>query len=179
MTIACLGWGSLIWQPKTLPVNEADWFADGPKLPLEFARHSGEDRITLVVMQDGPAVPVCWCKLPYDTLAEAVIALTKRENTKPEWIGRWPDSSEETYLHCKIIESWAVEKGLSGVVWAALPPRWDEQNGSIPSLEDALAHLRSLGSQEVKPAIEYILRAPAQIKTPYRAPLEDAVRDRA
>lgn len=68
-------WGGLIWQPKTLPVKETDWLADGPKLPIEFARHSGEDRITLVVMQDGPAVPVHWCKLPCDTLVEATNAL--------------------------------------------------------------------------------------------------------
>lgn len=177
MTIACLGWGSLIWQPKNLPVREADWFTDGPELPVEFARHSGENRITLVVMKDGPAVPVLWCKLPFDTLAEAASVLKERETTKPEWIGRWPNDSEETYLHDKVIEGWARTKGLSGVVWAAIPPKWDGKNGCIPSLANALAHLRSLGREEAKPAIEYVLRAPAQIETPYRAALEKAVQD--
>jgi len=46
VTIACLGWGSLIWSPRTLPVS-GDWHTDGPHLPIEFSRQAADGRITL------------------------------------------------------------------------------------------------------------------------------------
>lgn len=51
MTIkcACLGLGSPIWNPGDL---SSDWMADGPYLPLEFARLSKDGRITLVVHEE-------------------------------------------------------------------------------------------------------------------------------
>jgi cation transport regulator ChaC len=81
MPIACLGWGSLIWQPESLPVKPSDWFPDGPALPLEFARQSSRDRITLVIVKNGPSMPVCWCYLPFETMTDAISALRKREGT--------------------------------------------------------------------------------------------------
>ena len=53
MSIACLGWGSLIWDPQELPVREEDWLCDGPSLPVEFSRLSSGDRVTLVIRESG------------------------------------------------------------------------------------------------------------------------------
>lgn len=55
MRIACLGWGSLIWNPKDLPIvnrNPEQWFTSGPVLPIEFARESRDKRITLVIIPE-------------------------------------------------------------------------------------------------------------------------------
>ena len=72
------GWGSLIWCQKTLPVSGA-WQADGPVLPIEFARKSNDKRITLVITPDAPPVTILWAALAVETLAEAKAALAARE----------------------------------------------------------------------------------------------------
>lgn len=48
--IACIGWGSLIWDRRNLDVDGV-WRVDGPMLPVEFARQSGDGRVTLVLEQ--------------------------------------------------------------------------------------------------------------------------------
>ncbi|HOW68396.1 MAG TPA: hypothetical protein P5055_13320 [Candidatus Paceibacterota bacterium] len=48
MSIAILGWGSLIWNPRDLPIT-GDWQGDGPVLPIEFTRISDNGRLTLVI----------------------------------------------------------------------------------------------------------------------------------
>jgi len=177
MVIACLGWGSLIWDPQTLPVREEDWLRDGPVLPVEFSRHSGEDRITLVIRVDGPAVPVLWWPTSYTSLDEAAEQLRIREGkTRHAWIGRWPCEDNATYLHRHTIAAWATAKGLDGVVWTAIPPKWNGTDEVVPTLDEILGHLHALGPVRGAKAYEYIRRAPDQIETPLRARLEEAVR---
>jgi hypothetical protein len=44
MTIACLGWASLVWHLRELPVH-GKWFEDGPFLPIEFGRQGASSQI--------------------------------------------------------------------------------------------------------------------------------------
>jgi hypothetical protein len=39
MSIAMLAWGSLIWNPRDLPIS-GEWRQAGPVLPIEFSRIS-------------------------------------------------------------------------------------------------------------------------------------------
>ncbi len=48
MRIACLGGGSLVWDPGGLPIQRS-WFCGGPFAPVEFTRQSSGGRITLVI----------------------------------------------------------------------------------------------------------------------------------
>lgn len=165
--IACLGWGSLIWNPDGLPVSQ--WHEDGPELPLEFARLSGGGRVTLVVMPDGPRVPVLWTLLDVSSLEDGAAALRAREGTKPGWIGRWPSHRDDRYAND--IGEWARAKDLDGVVWTALPPKWGEENGRIPTVVEVMEYLSALTNETAQEPFKYIRNAPPQIRTPYRESL--------
>src|SRR5467141_640090 len=97
MQIACLGWGSLIWDPRELPVR-GKWFDDGPMLPIEFARQSSDGRITLVLVPPTfPFVRCLWKPMSVRKLTEARTALGHRESSKSEKPERsvdfWPRGS--------------------------------------------------------------------------------------
>jgi hypothetical protein len=175
MTIACLGWGSLIWDPRDLPLGSA-WREDGPQLPVEFARQSRDGRITLVIVDDCPPSPVLWAELRVKNLTEAVDALAMRENVEPNAartaIGRWPANSGQAYPHCDAIADWAKRRTLSGVVWTALKPGLSTRRGTMPPLADIIRHLQGLKGQPREIAALYVCNAPPQIRTPFRTAIE-------
>ena len=83
MKIACLGWGSLVWDPRSLHVRSY-WFADGPLLPIEFARESKDGRVTLVITPSSPPVRSLWALSSLDSVDAAKADLVLREEIKEE-----------------------------------------------------------------------------------------------
>lgn len=169
--IACLGWGSLIWNSDGLPI-EGEWQNDGPQLPVEFTRVSGQGRLSLVVTEGAQRVPVLWCLLSVASLDEAVQALAKREGCGRNAIGIWSAARSSGHPECLPVGAWACRRNLPAVIWTALKPGFPGNRGKPLTCQQALDHLRALNGAELLGAEEYIRRTPPQIRTPYRAGFE-------
>ncbi len=162
--IACLGWGSLIWEPRDLPIRRK-WFEDGPLIRVEFVRQSLGDRLTLVIHPGTPPVHSLWAIMDSDDLGSAVKALHKREGAKEKYIGRWSQDDGPSD-EIPSLSVWAYERGIQHVVWANLPPNLDGEEQAVRYLK------RLVDEKNQKAAEEYIRKAPAQINTPYRRRFE-------
>jgi len=171
--IACLGWGSLIWDPRELPIQR-QWFADGPFLPVEFLRQSDDDRITLVLHQSAMTVRSLWAVMDLSDIGEAKDALRRRERIgkiHTDWIGAWCQGDKAPVLIDQL-PAWAEGNALDGVVWTALPAKFQGKEGVVASPEEVISHLGSLLGAKRDHAECYIRNAPRQIDTPYRRRIE-------
>lgn len=149
-----------------------EWQADGPSLPVEFARTSKDGRLTLVLTQDAPLVPTMWVMLDYATSSGAQAALSGRENCPVYSIGLWPGPAPRHAVGSDIIAAWAQVKDLDAVVWTALRPKFQGQNMAPESADAAVAYLQGLGPEASAAAREYVSTAPACVRTPFRAAFE-------
>ncbi len=169
--IACLGWGSLIWDPRDLPIQRY-WFDDGPLIPVEFARQSKGGRITLVIVPSARPVRTLWALMDSDSLEDARERLRLREGpTKAQNIGHWSRGSRSPASIPELSE-WALARNIDTVVWTALPPKFKNQDYRLPTAKDVLGHLRKLSGTERDDAERYIRRAPGQVDTAYRRRIE-------
>ena len=75
-------------------------------------------------------------------------------------------------MSVKMASAYCCSRSLDAVIWTALPPRYQQQEGVIPSCDGALAHLASLSGEAAEHAFDYIRRVPAQFDTAYRQRLQ-------
>ncbi|WP_386070582.1 hypothetical protein ACFJIW_08040 [Tahibacter sp. UC22_41] len=169
--IACLGWGSLVWKPDTLPTGE-EWQNNGPQVRVEFLRQSKDGRMTLVLTDVGAWVPSYWVELDVASLDAAVAALASREDTTPQNIGTWSNGVANPSPFIANLDTWAQSVGATHVVWTDLPPKFGGVNEVVATHEQVIAHLKSLTGESAKLAEEYIERAPTEIRTPLRQLIE-------
>ena len=174
MVIACLGWGSLVWDPRELPV-QGKWFEDGPLLPIEFARESLDGRLTLVIVPEYEArVRSLWALFSVGTVADAREALRLREGVMeksgPKYIAAWSTGDAEDCAPSGVV-AWARQRGLDAVVWTALPAQMSGKE-TLPTADQAIAHLRGLPHERRRNAERYIRMTPRQVDTPYRRRFE-------
>lgn len=171
--IACLGWGSLVWDPRELSIQR-EWFADGPFVQVELARQSLDGRITLVLEADAPPVRSLWAIMDPTDVAVAREALRKREGVPMNdlsKIGGWSKGEPPPRLILDLPE-WAASHGLEWVVWTGLPSKFNGPDGCTPKIEQVLEYLRGLTGSKRDIAERYIRCAPRQIDTPYRRRIE-------
>jgi hypothetical protein len=177
MRIAVIGWGSLIWCPGSLQISTR-WRTDGPDLPIEFARISGDGRLTLVIHPGSPRVRTYWAVSAFDTLVDARSNLQGRESTSPSQIdaactkdGDTPMGSEAS----AIVRSWLMtHQNLDAAVWTGLHSNWQTRRGKRFNPDDALKYLSDLEVQRDEAAsrygraCEYVRNTPDQIQTNVR-----------
>lgn len=121
--IACLRWGSLIWNQGTLRVRSA-WHADGPLVRAEFLRRSGKGRITLVLHESVAPVPGLWAVMDTDDPQHARTALGEREGIRnhhnADLIGLWQPGDEPPHSTITDLPDWAKARNIKAVVWTKL-----------------------------------------------------------
>ncbi len=174
MKIACLGWGSLVWDPRSLHVR-AEWFADGPLLPIEFARESKDKRVTLVITPGVPLVRSLWTLSSLDSVDQAKADLALREEIREEniqySIGAWQHSGQAHAGVDPQIVQWAARLDLDAVVWTKLKPRFGGQERTATA-DEVIDYLHGLSHEQRANAERYVRMAPRQIDTPYRRRFE-------
>jgi len=180
MLIACLGWGSLLWDPRDLPIRGNLWFTDGPFLPIEFARKSIDGRMTLVlVTPTHPLVRSLWKPMLVQNLNEARTALGVREcrdkKVPRACVDYWPGGSRNKFV-IRAVGRWARQLQVDAVVWTNLPPKSVDGQERVPTAGEVVAYLRALRGHEQTIAKKYIRMAPRQIITEYRTTIERTLR---
>lgn len=186
MNIAVLAWGSVVWDLRDLRI--ASQFAPvGPELPLEFARVSGDNRLTLVVDEVvGTNCGTFAAKSVYDDLDDALTNLWKREGSgsgsapvdirasrRVGFIEVVSGAQSAKALDrqagsVRAVQTWAKQHGYEAVIWTALASNFPEKTGSDFSTSAALRHLDALDKLSFARALNYIWSAPPQIETPVR-----------
>lgn len=173
MNIVCIGWGSLLWKPGALQLS-SPWQPGGPALPLEFARDSDDsDELALVITDGAALMPTFWAAMATTDLDTARAQLRVREKASsahPEWIGSIParDGGREESR----IAAWLASQPFDAAVWTALPPKFDNENGRMPSATEALALLAAKQGDARQHAQDYVRRIPHSIMTAYRRQFE-------
>ncbi len=167
MKIACIGWGSLIWNPRRLKTQNK-WFEDGPFLPIEFTRISRDDRVTLIIDEKSKPVRTLWTLMTTESLDEGLKSLKDREGCKKEEDIHHVTSYDEPKGNIQeTIKKWILEKNLDAAVWTGL-----SYNKERPDIDRIIEHLDKLERKIQILAEEYIRKAPKQIDTEYRRRIE-------
>jgi hypothetical protein len=177
--IAIVGWGSLIWDPRELPVGSS-WHPDGPELPVELARVSADGRLTLVLREGVGALQTLWALMSCASLDEARDELARRERTDAAGIGSLDcdgDSRIESLdpIHrtsSPRVASWLAGHRLDAAIWTGLPSNFEERTGDPLGLDAAVRYLERLSRDTRLAAEQYVRRAPPQVRTEIRQGLE-------
>jgi hypothetical protein len=172
VNIACIAWGSLIWEPGPLKLASR-WQPGGPPLPLEFVRDSDDSgELALILHEAAPPVPTWWARLDTDALDEAREMLRQREKIRPEFryhVGSVPNPFGDPDPR---VAAWLAERGFDAAVWTALPAKFAGVPERAPSAHEALAYLDALEGDQRAWAEQYVRRIPQDIRTLYRGLIE-------
>jgi hypothetical protein len=173
--VAILGWGSLLWDKRTLQVS-GQWHTDGPWLPIEFARTSGlnkkdnEPYLSLVLHPNAGLIRTYWeVSLLTEHQDDSICDLRKREGCSLSRIGYMPNDGQSQSSIPGVdvrIQEWLSprRREIDAVIWTNLGPKLVESE--IFTVKDSIEWLENLRkNNRHKTAQEYIQKAPSQSDT--------------
>ena len=182
MKSVVLAWGSLVWDPRDLQIA-AKFIANGPLLPIEFCRISGDGRLTLAIDETFGAL----CKTYSAPSALEGLDATMDNLCLREGIadvsaigfvapasGKQSDFAMQSHPQVvATIGAWAESLGYDAAIWTALTSNFDGwgKGGEPFSVSAALQYLETLeGKDPAKfaQALAYIRKAPPEVETPVR-----------
>jgi len=151
-------------------------------LPIEFARISNDQRLTLVIHPGSPDQRTYWALSEFETLKDARANLGDREGTQNlKNIHSLTTTGKQLgeidgQIFTKIRQWLETQKNLEVAIWTGVQSNWESRRGKFRP-EDAVKYVRELerAKNNAKEAFdrtrEYIRNAPAQIQTPVRVRL--------
>ena len=182
MKSAVLAWGSLVWDPRDLQTG-AEFAPNGPLLPIEFCRVSGDGRLTLAIDETFGAV----CKTysapsAIEDLDSAIENLRLREGMPnargigfvEAASGKQSEIAMQSHPEAvATIAAWATAMGYDAAIWTALAGNFDEpgKGGEPFSVTAAIRYLETLKGEDAAKfarALAYIRNAPPEVETPVR-----------
>ena len=182
MKSAVLAWGSLVWDPRDLQTT-AEFAPNGPLLPIEFCRVSGDGRLTLAIDETFGAV----CKTysapsAIEDLDSAIENLRLREGMPnargigfvEAASGKQSEIAMQSHPEAvATIAAWATAMGYDAAIWTALAGNFDEpgKGGEPFSVTAAIRYLETLKGEDAAKfarALAYIRNAPPEVETPVR-----------
>jgi len=178
MRIAILVWGSLYWEPRNLTTTN-EWFYDGPALPIEFARISGGNRLTLVIKPTFDNATTLYAISSIETFAEARENLRKREGTENinnigfiDFSNNTQQVRQSNAFIIDILRQWNVEKNFDAIFWSDFSPRFTDVTQQQFTLQNVISFIDNLPDEQKRSALQYIWNTPPQITTRFRNGIE-------
>ncbi len=174
--IVYLAWGSLYWNPDTLPIEH--WNYSSLELPLEFSRISdqGKGRLTLVIDPlNGQNNKVWYAPSKLKNVNQAINALKNREKTVVKniaYINLKANKRRVNNTHLELvkqIESWARNHQIDIVIWTDLQSNWKDIMHNNYTVEGAYKYFDKSDLEVRLKILEYIYKAKnlTQINTPF------------
>jgi hypothetical protein len=175
MDVAVIGWGSLVCCPGSLRIRTR-WRRSGPVLPIEFARISGDDRLTLVICPGLKKLQTYWALSEFTDLKGARENLRDRENaTKLDDIhfaSVSGDAAEDSPQEVRDeVGHWLESRPeLHAAIWTGLASNWEKKRGHDFTVDDAVRYLKELEAARERAratcerAKEYVRNAPELVQ---------------
>jgi hypothetical protein len=178
MSIAILVWGSLYWDKRNLETTD-EWFYDGPVLPIEFARISNGNRLTLVIKPAFDNVTTLYAISAHDTLAAARENLRSREGTENinnigfiDFTTNTQQVRQANAFMIDILSQWNTERNFDAIIWSDFSPRFSDAINQQFTLQNVITFIDNLPKAEKRSALQYIRNTPHQINTRFRNAIE-------
>lgn len=178
MRIAILVWGSLYWDPRNLETT-GEWFYDGPLLPIEFARISSGNRLTLVIKPGFDYVTTLYAISSFQNFNEARENLRSREGTDNinnigfiDFTNNTHNVRQSNNFSIEVFRQWNAGKNFDAILWSDFSPNFFNKTNQAFNTENVITFLEGGNDVEKRTALQYIRNTPAKITTRFRNAIE-------